>query len=73
MGHYYRRTQAAFFILVWALLGSFFLFSGFFLASYYEIFYNSITYSTNPVVISIICFLFLLGFCVKVPLWPFHY
>ena len=26
--HYYRRTQAAFFILIWAMIGSFFLFFG---------------------------------------------
>lgn len=72
-GHYYRKTQAAFFILIWALLGSFFLFSGFFLATYYEIFFSYGRYNSNSIISEIACFLFLVGFCVKVPLWPFHY
>ena len=72
-GHYYRKTQASFFILIWALLGSFFLFLGLFFFNFYEIWGLNHFFSLDSGVSGVIIFLFILGFGVKVPMWPFHY
>lgn len=72
-GHYYRRTQAAFFILIWALLGSFFLFLGLFFLSYYSLFLNNWFFFLESSYIWISIFFLILGFSVKAPLWPFHF
>ena len=71
--HYYRRTQAAFFILIWAMIGSFFLLLGTILLSYWgNTFFDG--NNTTPVAYGeLAIFLFVLGFSVKAPLWPFHY
>lgn len=72
-GNYYRRVQASFFILIWALVGSIFLFIGLFI--YARQGSNSFLVvspgtSQDLKLASIALFL---GFLVKVPLWPSHY
>jgi len=71
--HYYRRTQAAFFILIWAMLGSFFLLLGTMLLSYWGTLFFGATNSMPVIYTEVAAFLFILGFSVKAPLWPFHY
>lgn len=72
-GHYYRRNQAAFLILIWALLGSFFLFLGAIGFSYYGVFSFTSSSEVAPATAATLGFLFCLGFLVKVPMWPFHF
>lgn len=67
-GHYYRRTQAAFLILIWALLGSFFLFLGLLGFAYFGAYDLSSTPAVTPAVASVLGFLLCLGFLVKVPM-----
>ena len=72
-GHYFRKTQAAYFILIWALLGSFFIFLGmliFFSQQEDGVFFGFFFSTTSSFWgLFFIC----LGFLVKVPLWPFHF
>lgn len=72
-GHYYRKTQASFFILIWALIGSLFLFLGLFFSIFYNIFSQGNLFEVNSSITFVIIFFFILGFSIKVPLWPFHY
>ncbi len=71
--HYYRRTQAAFFILIWAMLGSFFLLVGVMLlsfwgnTSFFGVVDMPMVYAEAAVLLLVV------GFSVKAPLWPFHY
>lgn len=67
-GHYYRRVQASFFILIWALLGSFFLFVGVIILSYFGVsnLDAGATIDADKSLLALFCIL--LGFSVKVPL-----
>lgn len=72
-GHYYRKVQASFFILIWALLGSFFIFLGFILFFFQDDFMPNklVFFESNYCYWGL--FFISLGFLVKVPLWPFHF
>ncbi len=72
-GHYYRRVQASFLILIWALLGSFFLFIGLLLvtAAGATSFEDTVFAESNAIFLA--ATLLVLGFLVKVPMWPFHF
>ena len=73
-GNYFKRNQASFFILIWALMGSIFLFLGlvFFYMSTNR--WNSnFFFFSNSLYPSISIFCFLVGFSIKVPMWPFHH
>lgn len=72
-GHYYRKIQASFFILIWALLGSFFIFVGFILFFFQEDFLPNTLFFLDSVLSYWGLFFVTLGFLVKVPLWPFHF
>lgn len=65
--------QASFFILIWALLGSFFIFLGLIIFFFQEDFlFSELLFfdaSSSFWGLFFIC----LGFLVKVPLWPFHF
>lgn len=67
-GHYYRKTQASFFILIWALIGSLFLFLGLFFSIFYNIFSQGNLFEVNSSITFVIIFFFILGFSIKVPL-----
>lgn len=72
-GHYYRKVQASFFILIWAVMGSFFIFLGLILFFFQEDFSSETILFFDSTLsfwgLFFICF----GFLVKVPLWPFHF
>ena len=72
-GHYYRKIQASYFILIWALLGSIFIFIGyiflFFCPGWDQEFFSLVDFNFYFWGIFFTC----LGFLVKVPMWPFHY
>jgi NADH:ubiquinone oxidoreductase subunit 4 (subunit M) len=72
-GHYYRKIQASFFILIWALVGSFFIFLGFILFFFQEDFMPSAVFFLETSFSFWGLFFITLGFLVKVPLWPFHF
>lgn len=73
-GNYFKRNQASYFILIWALIGSMFLFLGliFFYhsANKWE---SSFSNFSSSSLLQYSLFFFLLGFAVKVPMWPFHF
>ena len=73
-GNYFKRNQASYFILIWALIGSIFLFLGlifFFFSTNTWLPKSGYTNNSNLAYYSV--FFFLLGFAVKVPMWPFHF
>lgn len=72
-GHYYRKIQASFFILIWALVGSFFIFLGFILFFFQEDFLPYAVFFLDSTSSFWGLFFITLGFLVKVPLWPFHF
>lgn len=72
-GHYYRKVQASFFILIWAVMGSFFIFLGLILFFFQEDFaLNALLFFDSSMSFWGLFFI-CLGFLVKVPLWPFHF
>lgn len=72
-GHYYRKVQASFFILIWAVMGSFFIFLGLILFFSQEDFANNAIVFFDSSLSFWGLFFICLGFLVKVPLWPFHF
>jgi len=72
-GHYYRKVQASFFILIWAVMGSFFIFLGLILFFFQEDFSLSVLLFFDSSYSFWGLFFICLGFLVKVPLWPFHF
>lgn len=73
-GNYFKRNQASYFILIWALIGSLFLFLGliFFYSSTNSWNFDLVYFSSSHF-LTLSLFFFLLGFAVKVPMWPFHF
>jgi len=67
-GHYYRKIQASFFILIWALVGSFFIFLGFILFFFQEDFMPNAVFFLETSFSFWGLFFITLGFLVKVPL-----
>jgi NADH-quinone oxidoreductase subunit M len=72
-GHYYRRVQASFLILIWALLGSFFLFIGVIVLAYFGATSFLSLPTVTPRAAQLAAVALALGFLVKVPMWPFHF